>query len=174
MIMVYGVFEVGVGFLAFGRRRGKKVRDATFYAVTVPAMAGLYGAFAEAVITGRTFPAAVFFTGCVVLSAGIILRLAALVQLGTGFSTKVEKSEGQRLTTTGMYRLVRHPLYLATLLQVAGSGIMLCSVVALALFPLCVAGVLVRIRKEERFMMVEFPEYGLYMKKTRRLIPWLY
>ncbi|HMD68775.1 MAG TPA: isoprenylcysteine carboxylmethyltransferase family protein [Chitinivibrionales bacterium] len=174
MIMVYGFFEVGVGFLAKGRRRGKRVRDATFYAVTVPAMAGLYGAFAEAVITGREFPAAVFFTGCVVLSAGIILRLAALVQLGTGFSTKVEKSEGQRLTTTGMYRLVRHPLYLATLLQVAGSGIMLCSVVALALFPLCVAGVLVRIRKEERFMMVEFPEYGLYMKKTRRLIPWLY
>lgn len=174
MIMAYGFLEIGIGHLKKGKRREKRVRDITFYAVTVPSMTAMYAALFEAVIAGREFPAAVFFTGCVVLSAGIILRLASLVQLGTGFSTKVEKSEGQQLTTTGMYKLVRHPLYLATLLQVAGSGIMLCSVVALALFPLCVAGILVRIRKEERFMTAEFSEYADYAKNTWRLIPWLY
>jgi protein-S-isoprenylcysteine O-methyltransferase Ste14 len=174
IIMVYGFLEIGIGQLNKGKRREKRVKDATFYAVTVPSMAALYGAFLEAVITGRMLPPVLFIIGCGVLLLGIVLRITSLLQLGKGFSTKVERSENHQLTTTGMYTLVRHPLYLATLLQVAGSGIMLCSVVALALFPLCVAGILIRIRKEERFMMTEFPDYTGYMKKTRRLVPWVY
>lgn len=174
IIMEYGFLEIGIGRLNKSKRREKRVKDVTFYAVTVPSMAALYGAFLEAVITGRMLPAGLFFTGCGVLLLGIVLRIASLLQLGKGFSTKVERSENHQLTTAGMYKLVRHPLYLATLLQVAASAIMLCSIFALALFPVCIAGILVRIRKEERFMMDEFPGYADYMKKTRRLVPWVY
>jgi len=70
--------------------------------------------------------------------------------------------------------MVRHPLYCATLLQVLGTGLTLNSLVAFILLPVCLAGVLFRIRKEERFMTAEFPEYRGYMNKTRRLIPWIY
>gem|GEM_PF-5423172 len=61
----------------------------------------------------------------------------------------------------------------ATFLQVAGSGIMLCSIFTAVLFSICVAGIIVRIRKEERFMAVQFPGYADYMKRTWRLMPWV-
>jgi protein-S-isoprenylcysteine O-methyltransferase Ste14 len=174
LIMVYGFSEIGIGISGRTMFRRKKVHDATFYGVTVPAMAGLYGALFEAVLRNSPFPTALFAAGLCVLLSGILLRIAALLQLGGGFSTKVERSENQQLRTDGLYRILRHPLYCATLLQVAGSGLMLHSIVACVLLPLCITGVIVRICKEERFMVAEFPGYANYMKKTWRLVPWLY
>jgi protein-S-isoprenylcysteine O-methyltransferase Ste14 len=174
IIMVYGFFEMGIGIYGRTLFRRKKVRDATFYGITVPAMAGMYGALFEAVLQDHHFPTALFASGLVVLIFGVILRITALLQIGRGFSTKVERSDNQRLQTSGIYGMVRHPLYCATLLQVLGTGLMLNSLVAFIFLPLCIAGVIVRIRKEERFMTAEFQEYQGYMKKTRRLIPWLY
>jgi protein-S-isoprenylcysteine O-methyltransferase Ste14 len=154
--------------------RRKKVRDATFYGITFPAMAGMYGALFEALRQTHNFPVALFGSGVTVLIGGILLRIFALLQIGRGFSTKVERSDNQQLRTTGIYGTLRHPLYCATLLQVLGTGIMLHSSVAFVFLPLCLAGVLFRINKEERFMTSEFPEYRDYMKKTWRLVPWLY
>jgi protein-S-isoprenylcysteine O-methyltransferase Ste14 len=172
IVAVYGFLEIAIGRRAKTGR--KKVHDATFYAVTVPSILGMYGAFFESPLRNHTLPAPWFFSGCAALIAGIILRLVALVQLGNSFSTKVERSEGQRLRTDGIYGVIRHPLYSATLLQVLGTGVMLHSIFALALLPICLAGILIRIRKEERFMVAEFPEYAGYMKKTRRLVPWIF
>lgn len=174
IIMVYGFLEMGIGIFGKTMFRRKKVRDATFYGITVPAMAGMYGALFEAVMQNHNFPAALFGSGVVVLVLGIVLRITALLQIGRGFSTKVERSDNQRLQTSGMYRIVRHPLYCATLLQVLGTGLMLHSLVAFIFLPVCLVGVIIRIRKEERFMAAEFPEYQDYMKKTWRLVPGIY
>jgi protein-S-isoprenylcysteine O-methyltransferase Ste14 len=174
MVMIYGFFEVGIGLRNRGHSRRKKVRDATFYSVTVPSMAGMYGAIVESLVRSHSFPALWFGAGCTVLAGGIILRITALLQLGSSFSTKVERSEGQKLHTTGIYGLIRHPLYCATLLQVLGTGFMLHSLVAFILLPFCLIGIMIRIRKEERFMAAEFPEYRDYIKKSCRLVPWVY
>jgi protein-S-isoprenylcysteine O-methyltransferase Ste14 len=174
IIMVYGFSEMGIGIYGRTLFRRKKVRDATFYGITVPAMAGMYGALFDAVLQNHHFPTALFASGLAVLAFGVILRITALLQIGRGFSTKVERSDNQQLQTSGIYGMVRHPLYCATLLQVLGTGLTLNSLVAFILLPVCLAGVLFRIRKEERFMTAEFPEYRGYMNKTRRLIPWIY
>ena len=174
IIMVYGFSEMGIGIYGRTLFRRKKVRDATFYGITVPAMAGMYGALFEAVLQNHCFPTALFVSGLAVLVFGITLRITALLQIGRGFSTKVERADNQQLQTSGIYGMVRLPLYCATLLQVLGTGLMLDSLVAFIFLPLCIAGVIMRIRKEERFMAAEFPEYQSYMKKTRRLIPWIY
>jgi hypothetical protein len=71
--------------------RRKKVRDATFYGITVPAMAGMYGALFEAIMHDHSFPAALFGSGLVVLVFGIVFRITALLQLGRAFSTKEER-----------------------------------------------------------------------------------
>ncbi|HUI92427.1 MAG TPA: isoprenylcysteine carboxylmethyltransferase family protein [Chitinivibrionales bacterium] len=173
MIAAYGFLEVAIGLRARAGSRRKRVRDATFYLVTVPAMAAMYGAFFEAMLKSHSLPALWFGSGTVILAGGIALRITALLQLGRGFSTKVERSEGQALYTRGIYGVIRHPLYAATLLQVIGSGVMLHSALAFILFPFSVAGILLRIRKEERFMAREFPGYGHYMEKTKRLVPWI-
>ena len=174
MVMVYGFLEIAIGRRNRGGAPRKKVRDATFYTVTVPSMVALYGAVLEATLKNHTIPGPWFIIGGLVLLGGIVLRISALLQLGSAFSTKVETDEGQKLYTKGIYRTIRHPLYLATLLQVAGTGVMLHSMFALVLLPFCVAGIIIRIRKEERFMAKEFPEYGDYREKTKRLIPGVY
>jgi len=174
MIAIYGFLELGIGLRSRGHFRRKTARDFTFYTVTVPSMIGMYGAIVESWIKNHTFPPVWFGSGTAILACGIILRISALVQIGRGFSTTLDRNEGQRLQTTGFYRLIRHPLYSATLLQVLGSGIMLHSWFSLAMLPVCLVGIILRIRKEERFMLAEFPEYKDYMKKTRRLMPWIY
>jgi protein-S-isoprenylcysteine O-methyltransferase Ste14 len=174
MMMAYGFLEIGISRRNRGNTARKKVSDVTYFAVTVPSMVAMYAAVVEACFRGHSLPAAMFTMGTAVLAGGIVLRVIAKLQLGKSFSTKVERSEGQKLCTTGIYRLIRHPLYSATLLQVLGTGIMLNSLVAIALFPLCVAGIVLRISKEERFMATEFPEYVGYAKRTRRLVPWIY
>ncbi len=174
ILMIYGFLEIGIGLRNRGGSRRKKVRDVTFYTVTVPSMAALYGALAEAMLRNHSIPAAWFVAGCLILAGGIVLRITALLQLGSAFSTKVERSEGQKLYTKGIYGVIRHPLYCATLLQVLGTGVMFHSMFAFILLPFCVAGILIRIRKEERFMAAEFSEYVSYSKWTRRLVPWIY
>lgn len=174
MVMTYGFLEIGIGRFLRGNSPRKKVRDITFYTVTVPSMVAMYGAFFEALVKSHVIPSWWFGAGCLILAGGIVLRVTALLQLGSAFSTKVEKSEGQKLYTKGVYGFIRHPLYSATLLQVLGTAVMLHSIFAFVLFPFCVAGIMVRIRKEERFMTSEFSEYNDYMKRTRRLVPWVY
>jgi protein-S-isoprenylcysteine O-methyltransferase Ste14 len=174
IIMTYGFSEIGIGISRRTLFRQKKTHDATVFAVTVPAMTALFGALFEAVLRNPIFPAVTFGIGCGVLASGIILRLTALHQIGRGFSTQVERSDNQRLKNTGIYQLIRHPLYCATLLQVIGTGVLLHSLVAFIIFPLCVAGIIIRINKEEHFMSAEFPQYRGYMKKTWRLVPWIY
>lgn len=115
IVMIYGFLEVGIGLRNRGPSRRKKVRDATFYTVTVPSMVGMYGAFFESLVKSHTIPAWWFGTGCLILAGGIVLRITALLQLGSAFFTKVERSEGQKLYTKGIYGSVRHPLYCATL-----------------------------------------------------------
>ena len=174
MVMAYGFLEIAIGRRNRGGAPRKKVRDATFYTVTVPSMVALYGAVLEATLKNHTIPRPWFIIGGLVLLGGIVLRISAHLQLGSAFSTKVERSEGQRLYTKGIYEFIRHPLYSATLLQVLGTAVMLHSIFAFVLFPFCVAGIMVRIRKEERFMTAEFLEYNDYMKRTRQLVPWVY
>ncbi len=48
IIMVYGFLEMGIGIYGKTMFRRKKVHDATFYGITVPAMLGMYGAMLEA------------------------------------------------------------------------------------------------------------------------------
>ncbi len=87
-------------------------------------------------------------------------------------SRSVEVAQGQRVITTGPYSLIRHPLYLATVLIFGFSPLALGSYWALipaALFP----GVLVaRILNEEKVLLRDLAGYTDYCKVVRyRLIP---
>jgi len=70
IIMVYGFSEMGIGIYGRTLFRRKKVRDATFYGITVPAMAGMYGALFDAVLQNHHFPTALFASGLAVLAFG--------------------------------------------------------------------------------------------------------
>ena len=110
--------------------------------------------------------------GTAMLIAAECFAIWGLVSLRTGFSIV---PEARRLTQTGPYRLVRHPLYFAEI--AAALGLLLqgdpaaWTLLALALFVAVQYG---RTVLEERLLRSALPSYDDYAKRTpRRLVPFL-
>ncbi len=110
------------------------------------------------------------------LSAGVFLLGYALfgevLRENEYLSRTVEVTEGQRVVSTGLYGVVRHPMYFATLLMFLSMPLILGSVygflVMLAYLPVLAA----RIRGEEALLERELKGYSEYKQKVRyRLIP---
>jgi protein-S-isoprenylcysteine O-methyltransferase Ste14 len=113
--------------------------------------------------------------GLPLLLGGISLRALGRRTLKKNYSYVLESSRKKELITYGVYRFVRHPIYLASMLYVLGLPLIFSSaygfVVTLGFIP-CI---LYRIRVEERMLIQEFgEEYLEYKKHTKKLIPHVY
>lgn len=95
--------------------------------------------------------------------------------LGDNWSPTLEIRRGHELVMRGPYRLVRHPMYTAILVQVLGFGLVSANLVVLLLAPAPFWILLtLRLRTEERMMLDRFGEaYRVYMRSTKRLVPWV-
>jgi protein-S-isoprenylcysteine O-methyltransferase Ste14 len=106
---------------------------------------------------------------------GISTRVVAVRTLGKYFSPKLRTLQNHRLVDYGIYKHVRHPAYLGTLLFSIGIPLIFSSLygflLMLALFP-CY---LYRIKFEERMLLEKLgDEYREYTKKTKKIIPLIY
>ena len=90
-------------------------------------------------------------------------------------SRTIQVQDGQRVVDTGMYGIVRHPMYSVTLLLFLSMPIVLGSAYALIIFlayPLIIAK---RIKGEEKLLKQELAGYEEYTKKVKyRLIPFIW
>jgi protein-S-isoprenylcysteine O-methyltransferase Ste14 len=115
------------------------------------------------------------WTGLVVLTAGVALRLGPMLALGRRFASVVALQPDHTLTTTGFYARVRHPSYLGILLMDVGFAGVFRSVPAVALLPLVFWMFKRRMDVEEAFMTARFgDEYRDYAARTARLLPGVY
>jgi len=96
--------------------------------------------------------------------------------LGHNWSVSLDLRERHTLVTTGVYAAIRHPMY---------SGFWLMALAQLLLLPNWVAGpaglvgfgilFFGRVRREEQMMIAAFgDEYRAYMRRTARVLPWIY
>ncbi|WP_437648724.1 methyltransferase family protein [Sorangium sp. So ce362] len=110
--------------------------------------------------------------GTLLMVAGLALAVASIGWLGKSFSLM---PEARRLVTGGPYRLVRHPVYLATVIQGAGLILLYPSIAALLIYTVEVVLQIIRMGYEERVLRDTFPEYDDYARRTSaRLIPRVY
>lgn len=108
---------------------------------------------------------ALFATGAVVLAWTLTANRPG------NFRVRPEPKAGARLATTGPYRWVRHPMYAASLLMMAGAALW-GPLAWKAPVWLILAGVLIaKARREERGLLTQFPEYAAYRERRRFLIP---
>lgn len=115
------------------------------------------------------------WAGLALFAAGIVLQSSAMWSIRGFYTVRLGVRPGQRLATTGPYRLVRHPGYLSYLLSLTGIGIAMGSLTALVLTILVVPFIVWRIRGEEAMLVAEFgDEYRAYVRRTRRLVPFIY
>jgi protein-S-isoprenylcysteine O-methyltransferase Ste14 len=106
---------------------------------------------------------------------GLAVRWTAVFSLGKAFSANVAIRESQKVKTTGLYALVRHPSYLGLLLVFLAVGLHSRHWLALTLAVVPpTAALLYRIHVEEAALRRAFgEEYARYCKRTKRLIPGL-
>ena len=120
----------------------------------------------------HNFPLIVCGALLLLLSAGC--GLAGAISLGRNLTPFPKPSVSTRLVQTGIYRLMRHPLYTAVFCASLGWALFAQSwpalLAALALAPLLEA----KARREERWLRRQFPEYAAYEQRVRRFIPWIY
>jgi len=104
---------------------------------------------------------------------GICVRWIAAATLGRQFTIDVAIVTEHQIVDKGLYRTIRHPAYLGTLVTLWGLGLALENwLCLLILFALPLAGHLYRISVEERALVEHFGSaYSDYMKRTKRLIP---
>lgn len=79
-----------------------------------------------------------------------------------------------RLVTTGVYALVRHPLYSSQLCAALGWALFTLSLSHLAILVLGFLFFDYKATKEEGWLTERHPEYAAYAQRVSKLIPWLY
>ncbi|MBP1920503.1 protein-S-isoprenylcysteine O-methyltransferase Ste14 [Youngiibacter multivorans] len=115
------------------------------------------------------------YVGLVLFAAGVLVQAIAMVQLKGSYTVKLGVKPEQRLVTVGLYRIVRHPGYLSYLLSITGISLAMCSLLTFVLLLIVLIFLINRIDEEEKMMIAEFGDsYMKYMKRTKRLIPFVY
>ncbi|MDD7173580.1 MAG: isoprenylcysteine carboxylmethyltransferase family protein [Clostridiales bacterium] len=111
-----------------------------------------------------------------VISAVLLLLAYALymevMRENAWLSRTVEVQQGQKVVDTGLYGIVRHPMYLATLLLFLAIPLVLGSWVSFAVMLLTVPVLVLRIISEERVLAEGLEGYEAYREKVcYRLLP---
>ncbi|MBI3242805.1 MAG: isoprenylcysteine carboxylmethyltransferase family protein [Chloroflexi bacterium] len=124
----------------------------------------------------RLFRPQVFYWGLTLMLTGLGFRWVAIRQLGRFFIPEVAIQPGHRIMDQGLYHFIRHPSYTGTFITIVGYGLALTNWLSLAVM-LLGSGVAYayRIRLEEAALLEAFgDEYRAYMRRTKRLIPFVW
>lgn len=90
-------------------------------------------------------------------------------------SRTVKVEEGQTVINTGLYGIVRHPMYAATILLFLMMPLVLGSWYAAIIFLAYPVLIVVRLRGEEKLLLKALPGYAQYRKKVKyRIIPFVW
>jgi protein-S-isoprenylcysteine O-methyltransferase Ste14 len=138
---------------------------------------------AAGVFVARNFPAAALptnpmlaITAVVLCVAGLILRWWAIIILGRFFTVDVTIEKDHELVERGPFRIVRHPSYAGVLLAFVGLALSLRNWAALVVILVPISAAFIhRMNVEENALSRALgPRYAEYMKRTKRLVPFVY
>lgn len=117
---------------------------------------------------------AVVIVASVTLLVGYALY-AEVLRENVYLSRVVEVQEGQHVIDTGLYGIVRHPMYFVVTLLYLAIPVVLGSWWSLAVMSPCVLLLAARIINEEQVLLRGLPGYADYMKRVRyRMIPYVW
>jgi protein-S-isoprenylcysteine O-methyltransferase Ste14 len=112
--------------------------------------------------------------GNVLFTIGAVLGIAGALPLGLRLSPYPAPTAGARLSTGGIFSLVRHPIYGGVILVFLGIGLRGGSWVAIIGAVVLVPFFWLKSSHEERLLVERFPAYPEYRTRVpRRFIPWL-
>ena len=118
----------------------------------------------------------VFWTGCVLFGAGLTLRWYSIIYLGRFFTVNVAIHSSHEIIDTGPYARIRHPSYSGALLAFLGLALSLTNWVSLAVMMVPISWAFIRRMSTEETALANAlgAPYIQYMKRTKRLVPFVY
>lgn len=133
------------------------------------------------VIAGLSFrfgwvmlPGAVSWVGAALFLLSYLMY-GEVLRENTYLSRTVEVQQGQRVIDTGLYGIVRHPMYSVTVIMFLSMPLVLGSVISFVIFLAYPVIIVKRIRNEEKVLEEELEGYAEYKKKVHyRLIPFIW
>ncbi len=158
-----------------GTKQDRSTLRVVWLVIIVSVAAGVYVAKqlpAAALPHHRSFAVA----GVVLFVAGLFLRWWAIITLGRFFTVDVTIEKDHELVERGPFRMVRHPSYTGVLLAFVGFALSLGNWAALLviLLPIGVAFIH-RMNVEENALSGALgAQYTDYMRRTKRLVPFIY
>ncbi|MBR3035994.1 MAG: isoprenylcysteine carboxylmethyltransferase family protein [Lachnospiraceae bacterium] len=100
---------------------------------------------------------------------------AEVLRENTYLSRTIEVQEDQKVIDTGLYGIVRHPMYMVTVLLFLAMPLVLGSVISFVIMLAYIPLIVKRIRNEEQVLEKGLPGYSEYMEKVKyRLIPFIW
>lgn len=118
------------------------------------------------------FPVVLIASAVFLCSYGLY---AEVMRENAYLSRTVKVEEGQRVIDTGLYGVVRHPMYFATVLLFLAMPLILGSWISFLIFLIYPVLIALRIRDEERLLERELAGYSEYKMRVRyRLIPFVW
>ncbi len=187
--IIWLVFGIGWSLLRLiPNRRARKTavrysgRDFREYALLAASLTGLgivpciYVATHVPQFADYTFMPVASYLGIAVDIAALWLFYRTHHDLGHNWSVSLDLRERHTLVTTGIYATLRHPMYAGFWLMAVAQALLLPNWIAgpagLIGFGILFFG---RVRREEEMMVTAFgEEYRAYMRRTARVVPWLY
>ncbi|MGV0735811.1 isoprenylcysteine carboxylmethyltransferase family protein [Mycobacterium syngnathidarum] len=119
-------------------------------------------------------PAAVCVAGDVLVVVGLGITSLVVIQNSFAAST-VQVEQGQKVVSTGLYGVVRHPMYTGNVLTIVGVPLALGSYWGLLPVISGLIMLVVRIRDEEKLLVEELDGYREYAQQARyRLVPYMW
>ena len=160
------------------KRLNNKEKEATQRGVVALSGLAFIGSFVLSALDFRfgwsPVPLWLTVTAAVVFLVGYGLY-AEVMRENAYLSRTVEVQKGQKVIDTGLYGIVRHPMYLATLLMFLPIPLILQSLwglIPMALYPVVIV---IRILNEEKVLTRDLRGYKEYKKKVKyRLIPFIW
>ena len=116
----------------------------------------------------------------VVITASVLFLIAytlyaEVMRENAYLSRTIKVEQGQTVVDTGMYGIIRHPMYAVTILLFMMIPLVLGSWYALIAFAFYPAIVIVRLKNEEDLLTKELPGYAQYKQKVKcRIIPYIW
>ena len=100
---------------------------------------------------------------------------AEVLRENTYLSRTIEVVDNQKVIDTGMYGIVRHPMYIVTIILFLMIPLVLNSLISFFIFLIYPIIIIIRINNEEKVLEKELKGYNAYKKKVKyRLIPFIW
>ena len=112
--------------------------------------------------------------GGALFALGFVVSIIAVFHLGSNLTPLPHPKDDASLVLTGLYRLVRHPIYFGVILMAFGWALLVQGWLTLAYAVVLAVFFDIKTRREEIWLARRFPQYAEYRTRVKKLIPFVY